>query len=194
MENGQLMTHLARMKSSFAEAEYVIDDCFGSEQRSKTFCAQSLNTNFNKNDFCETTFTLMQHVRRFKDSLQDLEEAVKDYKVINRNHEELTEKLVQKMVETTKNELMKFIPQPEENSKPKKHIVSQEKQVLIINDIEKKDIENNKSFSNALKENLSNKLQKIPVMKSTVNREGKAILVFPTPETCAKAKESLKTA
>ena len=132
MENGQSMTHLARMKSSFAEAEYVIDDCFGSEQRSKTFCAQSLNTNFNKNDFCETTFTLMQHVRRFKDSLQDLEEAVKDYKVINRNHEELTEKLVQKMVETTKNELMIFIPQPKENGKSSSEVLSSLKSICTL--------------------------------------------------------------
>ena len=45
----------------------------------------------------------MQHVNRFQDSLQDLEETLKDYKVMNRNHEELREKLVQKMVETTKN-------------------------------------------------------------------------------------------
>ena len=194
MENGRLMTHLARMKSAFAEAQHVINDCFSSQQKKQTFGAESLEKNFNKFELCEKTFTLMQHVGRFQDSLQDLEDTLKDYKVINRNHEELTEKLVQKVVETTKNELLKFIPQPEENSKPKKHIVSQEKQVLIINDIEKKDIENNKSFSNALKENLSDKLQKIPVMKSTVNREGKAILIFPTPETCAQAKESLKTA
>ena len=193
MENARLMTHLARMKSAFAEAQHVINGFFSSEQRNQKFSVQSLEKNFTKGDLCEKTFSLIQHVNRFQESLKDLDETLKDYKVINRNHEELTEKLLQKVVETTKTEFMKLIPQPEENGKPKKQIVSQEKQVLIIDDIEKKDIENNKSFSNALKKNLSDKLQKIPVTKSTVSREGKAILVFPTPESCALAKESLKT-
>ena len=189
MDNARLMTHLAKMKSVFAEAQHVINGL----QKNQTCSAQSLEKNFIKSDLCEKTFSLIQHVNRFQESLNDLDETLKDYKVINRNHEELTEKLVQKVVETTKNELRKIIPQPEENGKPKKQIVSHEKQVLIIDDIEKKDIENNKSFSSALKENLSDKLQKIPITKSTISREGKAILVFPTPESCAKAKESLKT-
>ena len=120
MENGRLMTHLARMKSAFAEAQHVIKDCFSSQQKKQTFGAESLEKNFTKFELCEKTITLMQHVGRFQDSLQDLDDTLKDYKVINRKHEELAEKLVQKMVETTKNELMKFIPQPKEYGKPKK--------------------------------------------------------------------------
>ena len=67
-----------------------------------------------------------------------------------------------------------------------------EKQVLIINDINKKDIKEDKSFSEALKENLSNKLEGIPVSKSTLTREGKAVLMFPNPESCTQAKASLQ--
>ena len=75
---------------------------------------------------------------------------------------------------------------------PKKQIVSNEKQVLIISDIDEKDIKEDKSFSDALKENLSDKLDGIPVSKTTLNREGKAILIFPTPESCTQAKVSLR--
>ena len=160
MENARLMTHLARMKSAFAEAQHVINGFFSIEQKNQKFSVQSLENNFRKGELCEKTFSLIQHVNRFQESLKDLDETLKDYKVINRNHEELTEKLLQKVIETTKNEFMKFIPQPEENGKPKKQIVSQEKQVLIINDIEKKDIENNKSFSNALKKNYQTNCKK----------------------------------
>ena len=97
------------------------------------------------------------------------------------------------MVDVTKDELKKCLPQSNQKEKtPKKRIVSNEKQVLVISDIDEKDIKEDKSFSDALKENLSEKLDGIPVSKTTLNREGKAILIFPTPESCTQAKESLQ--
>ena len=75
-------------------------------------------------------------------------------------------KNLQKVAEVTKVEPTKCFPQSNQNEKvPKKQIVSNEKQVLIINDINKNDIKEDKSFSEALKENLSDKLAGIPFLK-----------------------------
>ena len=155
--------------------------------------SSSLNQKFNKADLITVTLQIMDNVSKFKETLSDLEATLNDYMAINKNHEEVTEKIIQKIADVTKAELKKCFPQSSQNEKvPKKRIVSNEKQVLIINDINKKDIKEDKSFSEALKENLSNKLEGIPVSKTTLNREGKAVLMFPNPESCIQAKASLQ--
>ena len=54
-------------------------------------------------------------------------------------------------------------------------------------------VKKGKTYSDKLKENLSGKLKDVPVSKATLNREGQAILIFPTPESCSQAKDSLQT-
>jgi len=75
--------------------------------------------------------------------------------------------------------------------------ISNDKQVLVVNIEENDIIETNdkksKTYSDKLKENLSGKLKDVPVSKATLNREGQAILIFPTPESCSQAKNSLQT-
>merc|ERR1712030_264950 len=54
-------------------------------------------------------------------------------------------------------------------------------------------LKKSKTYCDKLKENLSEKLKDVPVSKATLNREGQAILIFPTPESCSQAKDSLQT-
>ena len=169
------------------------DDILLSCSTGNKISSSSLNQKFNKADLITVTLQIIGNVSRFKDILTDLEANLNDYMAINKNHEAVTEKIIQKIADVTKAELKKCFPQSSQNEKvPKKQIVSNEKQVLIINDINKKDIKEDKSFSEALKENLSNKLQGIPISKTTLNREGKAVLKFPDPESCTQAKASLQ--
>ena len=70
-------------------------------------------------------------------------------------------------------------------------------QTLILG-INEKDIESpqntkKKLFSATLKENLNDKLKNIPVANSAVNKQGKAVLTFPSAEMCLKAKSTLQT-
>ena len=53
--------------------------------------------------------------------------------------------------------------------------------------------ENNKSFSdetwsNAVKSNISKKLEKIPVIKALLNQKGQGCIVLPNKDTCTSAK------
>ena len=169
------------------------DDILLSCSTGNKISSSSLNQKFNKADLITVTLQIMDNVSKFKETLTDLEATLNDYMAINKNHEAVTEKIIQKIADVTKAELKKCFPQSSQNEKvPKKQIVSNEKQVLIINDINKEDIKEDKSFSEALKENLSNKLQGIPISKTTLNREGKAVLKFPDPESCTQAKASLQ--
>ena len=171
---------IRRLKSTYAQTN--VDNC------SKTVLGQ-----YRKAELISVTMHIIENVTKFKQILTDLETTLNDYMVINSNHEEVTKKIVQKMADDTKVELEKCFSQSNRNEKvPKKPIVSNEEQVLIINDINEKDIKEDKSFSEALKENLSGKLNGIPVSKTTLNREGKAVLIFPTPESCTQAKVSLQ--
>merc|ERR1712074_317779 len=138
-------------------------------------------------------------------------------KAIHKNHEEnmdqLLQKFTQKITSESKNELTTQIDvakieltnllslnkQYEEKPKAMKKHISNDKQVLVVNINENDIIETHdkakksKSYSDKLKENLSVKLKDVPVSKATLNREGQAILIFPTPEICSQAKDSLQT-
>ena len=182
LPSGMIGILIQRLNSTYAKTNNVVDNC-----------SRTVLEKYKKTEIISMTMQIMENVWNFKQTLTDLETTLNDYSVINSNHEEVTKKIVQKMTDVTKVELQKCFPQPNQNEKvPKKQIVSNEKQVLIINDINKKDIKEDKSFSEALKENLSNKLNGIPVSKSTLTREGKAVLMFPNPESCTQAKASLQ--
>ena len=182
LPSGMIGILIQRLNSTYAKTNNVVDNC-----------SRTVLEKYKKTEIISMTMQIMENVWNFKQTLTDLETTLNDYSVINSNHEEVTKKIVQKMTDVTKVELQKCFPQPNQNEKvPKKQIVSNEQQVLIINDINKKDIKEDKSFSEALKENLSNKLEGIPVSKSTLTREGKAVLMFPNPESCTQAKASLQ--
>ena len=177
------------MKSTSAK----IKDLINKGSNGKEVSTKTLKEKFRKEQLITYTMQIIENIWNFDETLADLEATLNDYTDINQNHVELTEKILQKMVDVTKDELKKCLPQSNQKEKtPKKRIVSNEKQVLVISDIDEKDIKEDKSFSDALKENLSEKLDGIPVSKTTLNREGKAILIFPTPESCTQAKESLQ--
>ena len=110
-----------------------------------------------------------------------------DYENLAKN---VLEKYSTKLINDTKIELVEQAQAKQ--PKPKKVPISNENQVLVIKDINKKDLENGKSFSEVLKKNLSEKLEGIPVMKTTVNREGNGILIFPSAESCNEAEKSLQ--
>ena len=97
-----------------------------------------------------------------------------------------------KLPTTLKLKSSKYYPSQQKVKNPNKQSVSNEKHVLVINDLDKEDIKEGKSFSTVLKNNLSDKLKGIPVSKAKINHKGEAILMFPSPETCSQAKESLQ--
>ena len=178
---------------------------------------KTIDKKFNKPDLCSLTYELMNLLIGIKHDLSLLDSFKKDIKVIHKNHEEnvnqLFQKFTQKIANESKNELTNQIgeakveitsllsqnKQPNEKPKVMKKPISNEKQVLVVNIDENDIIETNdkvkksKTYSDKLKENLSEKLKDVPVSKATLNREGQAILIFPTPESCSQAKNSLQT-
>ena len=189
LPNGMVNKLIQRLKFTSAN----IKDLINKGSNGKEVSTKILKEKFRKEQLITYTMQIIENIWNFDETLADLEATLNDYTDINQNHVELTEKILQKMVDVTKDELKKCLPQSNQKEKtPKKRIVSNEKQVLVISDIDEKDIKEDKSFSDALKENLSEKLDGIPVSKTTLNREGKAILIFPTPESCTQAKESLQ--
>ena len=169
-----------------------------------------------KHELTSLTFELMQLLTDLHDDMRLLDSFKKDIKVIHKNHEEnvndLLQKFTLKIASEAKNELTNQINEAKDeltcllsqtkqlNEKPKimKKPIPNEKQVLVVN-IDENDIvetsdkvKKSKTYSDKLKENLSLKLKNVPVSKSTLNREGQAILIFPTPESCSQAKNSLQ--
>ena len=183
-------TLIERLKNDLLQAQTVINQCFVSSSRSG---ALSFDTNMQKKQLVDIVTQISAHFSACIRDVTDLDRTLQDHYIINRVHEDITERIVKKVAERTEVELSKLLPDPKKAEKPKKKIISNKEQVLVIDGIDKNDIKQGKTFSEALKDNLSDKLQGIPVSKATVNREGKAILIFPTPETCTQAKESLKT-
>ena len=181
---------IERLKNDFSEAQTLINECFVSNSKSS---AKSFDTKKNKQELVDIVTQMSVHLSTCSRDLRDLDATLRDYNIINRFHEEITEKIIKNVAEKTEVELSKRLPDPKQTENPKKKIISNKEQVLVIDGIDKEDIKHGKTFSEALKDNLSDKLQGIPVSKATVNKEGKAILIFPTPETCTQAKESLKT-
>ena len=247
--NSHAITLIDRLQSTYSKASDLISTQCRHKKSGKQLSAESLHKDFNKAELCLTLMTLIEHVWMFSECINDLAATLKDYKIINRTHEECTGKILQKFAEDIKIEIKKAIPQPTKNEctekilkkfaeeikteitkvipqptknecndkilrkfanevkteiakvKPqpsknentKKQTVPNEKHVLVINDLDKEDIKEDKSFSTVLKNNLSDKLKGIPVSKAKINHKGEAILMFPSPETCSQAKESLQT-
>ena len=84
-----------------------------------------------------------------------------------------------------------------ENFSRKKPSATPCEQVLIIKNISKEDIKasadgSKKTFSSVLQENLSEKLEEIPVTKVMITRQNEAVLKFPTVESCNEAKIELQ--
>ena len=146
----------------------------------------------NKQALCNNMFDLLVQAIEFRKAINDLEETLKDYEIINTSHQKLTENIVKSIAEDAKT-ILRPEPPVQSRNVAKKPVVLNDKQVLVINDLTKSDIDHGKLFSSALKNNLSEKLGGIPVTKSTISKQGKAILTFPDAETCSKAKKSLET-
>ena len=164
---------------------------------------------------CRPTDKLLTEPKKniVTDSLRSLIEKIAHINVVVREHEELvsnfalqdyenlTEKVLEKFsskfIETTKNDLNAILSKPETNPTKNKKAIAANDQKLILG-VNEADIENSqttqkKSFSAALKDNLTNKLKDIPVTSTTVTKQGKAILTFPSAEVCLQAKSSLQT-
>ena len=164
---------------------------------------------------CRPTDKLLTEPKKniVTDSLRSLIEKIAHINVVVREHEELvsnfalqdyenlTEKVLEKFsskfIETTKNDLNAILLKPETNQTKNKKAIAANDQKLILG-VNEADIENSqttqkKSFSAALKDNLTNKLKDIPVTSTTVTKQGKAILTFPSAEVCLQAKSSLQT-
>ena len=162
----------------------------------KTFDETAIG-NLKKTSLAEGLKANIKHVFEIKAALHDLELCLKEYET--RDYESFSEKVLEKfsskIIEQTKNELIDALPKI--NSEPKKVKTPSSDQTLIV-DINKDDIETNdnshqKSFSAALKQNLNDKLKNIPVTKTAVNKQGDAILTFPSVEICLQAKTSLQS-
>ena len=193
-------TLLQRVKTNVDEAEAII---LRTCDKKNTLSHASVKSN-NKEELVDLLYTLGLKVLEIRKHFKDLQANMNDYNVTNQHHEELAEKMLQKMhddeeklaekmLQKMHDEFTKLLPQPIETQVPKKNVVCNEKQVLVINNLQQEDIVDGKLFSSALKENLSVQLKEIPVSKATVNREGKGILIFPSPESCTQAKASLST-
>ena len=182
LPTGQVQQLIQRLKSTYAMTSHLINNC----STGNNISVKILREKFNKAELSNMTMQIIENMWKSNETFADLEATLNDYTVINENHEEMTEKILQKLTEMTKVELTKCFNQSNQNEMiPKKQIVSNEKQVLIINEINNKDIMEDKSFSKALKENISDKMEGIPVSKTTLNREGKAVLMFPNSQKVA---------
>ena len=137
-------------------------------------------------------FDILIQVDKINHCRFDIEETLKDYEIINSCHQKLTENIVKSIAEDART-LLRPDPPVQSKNVPKKPVVLNNKQVLVINDLAKSDIDHGKLFSSALKNNLSEKLEGIPVTKSTISKQGKAILTFPDSDSCNEAKKSLET-
>ena len=187
MQHNQARNLIERIKNNWLKAQNVINKFNTSNNPSK-----SSFSNLNKENLIEALTEVTCHLSTCFRDIFDLESTLNDYETINRYHVEVTDTIIKKVAEETKEELSKLIPDPKLTEKPKKQIITNKEQVLVIDGINKKDIEQGKTFSAALKGNLSNDLKGIPVSKSTISKEGKAILFFPTTESCNNAKDKLQ--
>ena len=176
-----------------------------------------IESKFHKPELISLTYEVMNLLTGLEKDLHMFAAFRNDIKAIHKDHEEnmnqLLQKFTQKITSDSKNELTNqfevakveltnLLPlnnQYEKKPKITKKHISNDKQVLVVN-IDESDIiethdkaKKSKTYSDKLKENLSVKLKDVPVSKATLNREGQAILIFPTPESCSQAKNSLQT-
>ena len=86
----------------------------------KKYQQKSWRKNSGKNSWSVITYTMqiIENIWNFDETLADLEATLNDYTDINQNHVELTEKILQKMVDVTKDEFKNVSPNP---TKKKRH-------------------------------------------------------------------------
>ena len=102
LPSGMMGILIRRLKSTYAQTN--VDNC------SKTVLEQ-----YRKAELISVVMHIIENVTKFKQILTDLETTLNDYMVINSNHEEVTKKIVQKMADDTKVELIKCFPQSNRN-------------------------------------------------------------------------------
>lgn len=153
----------------------------------------------NKNIVTDSLKSLIEKIASINKVLGEHENLVSNFAL--QDYENLTEKVLEKFsskfIETTQSDLNAILSKSETNPPKIKKVIAANDQKLILG-VNEADIENSqttqkKSFSAALKDNLNNKLKNIPVTSTTVTRQGKAILTFPSAEVCLQAKSSLQT-
>ena len=153
----------------------------------------------NKNIVTDSLKSLIEKIACINKVLYEHENLVSNFAL--QDYENLTEKVLEKFsskfIETTQSDLNAILSKSETNPPKIKKVIATNDQKLILG-VNEADIENSqttqkKSFSAALKDNLNNKLKNIPVTSTTVTRQGKAILTFPSAEVCLQAKSSLQT-
>ena len=201
----QLNASVGKMRSHVNKAVNIYDN-FISDDRTSV-CATKLSKP-NKDVVVSKLKSLIEVTCALKHALAEHEKLISNLeleeKLTNKVFDlqvKLTEKVLEKVsskfIEATKNELNEIMPKPKNDPPMFKKVMTANDQTLILgineNDIASSHNTNKKSFSTALKENLNDKLKNIPVANSTVNKQGKAVLTFPTAEICLKAKNTLQT-
>merc|ERR1712030_15118 len=158
-----------------------------------------IQSKFDKLELTSLTYEVMNLLNDLKNYLHIFASFRKDIKAIHKNHEENMDQLLQKFTQKiTSESKIELANQIDVAKVELTNLLSLNKQYEEKPKVTKKHISNDKakkskSYSDKLKENLSVKLKDVPVSKATLNREGQAILIFPTPESCSQAKDSLQT-
>ena len=118
--NSHAQTLIDRLRSIYSKTSEVISTHNRHKNGSKQLSAESLYKDFNKTELSLFLMTLIEHVWKFNECINDLAGILTDYKVINRIHDECTNKILQKFAEDVKTEITKAIPQPTENESTEK--------------------------------------------------------------------------
>ena len=151
--------------------------------RGKSRESISNNSSYKKNLLVDTVFSLIE----IADNLVNTVERENSY----------IDKLAEKFTAKTEGMLSKLIEKNDIDAKKSECAEpsnsERESHVLIIKNPEA----NNKSFSNetwsnAVKSNISKKLEKIPVKKVLLNQKGQGCIVLPNKDTCTSAKTLLE--
>ena len=114
-QNSHAITLIERLQSNYSKASNVISTHCCQKRSSKQLSAESLHKDLSKAELSLALMTLIKHVWIFSESINDLAGTLTDYKVINRTHEECTDKILQKFAEDVKIEITKAISQPAKN-------------------------------------------------------------------------------
>ena len=192
IKSSHLGTLLERLKTLRTNVKDAVGVLLGDPNLESTLPIIDQLKKQNKQSLCNNVLDIITKAMELRKCTEYIEETLKHYEIINSYHQNLTENIVKSIAEDAKT-ILRPEPPVQSRNVAKKPVVLNDKQVLVINDLTKSDIDHGKLFSSALKNNLSEKLGGIPVTKSTISKQGKAILTFPDAETCSKAKKSLET-
>ena len=156
----------------------------------------------NKHDIIECFKRTMSAIAQARDAVYKHIAAIHEHSLHDpETIADIVSEKVSTKFEQAKNEMIetfsKFSNTNDDAEKRKKPSTTPCDQVLIIKNISKEDIKasadgSKKSFSSVLQENLSGKLEEIPVTKVMINRQNEAVLKFPTVESCNEAKIELQ--